>query len=58
VLYRHPDNQENAVVDKNDALLMNGILYRVVSEATGRAASMPGHEVAGKTGTPDDFRVS
>ena len=56
VLYSHDNPQRVPVIDQDNALLMNGLLYRVVHQGTGGAASVPGHEVAGKTGTSDSFR--
>jgi hypothetical protein len=35
---------------------MNDMMYQVVQWGTGRGAAVPGHEVAGKTGTSADYR--
>jgi penicillin-binding protein 1A len=56
VVYRHDNPERHVVIDQDNALLMNGLLYRVVQQGTGHGAAGPGHEVAGKTGTSDDFR--
>jgi len=45
-----------AVVDPDLAAMMARMLGAVVREGTGRAASVPGHLVAGKTGTTQDNR--
>jgi penicillin-binding protein 1A len=56
VLYRRPPNNDPQVFSQSVALEMNDLLWQVVQEGTGRAAAVPGHDVAGKTGTSADYR--
>ena len=56
VLYRRPPTASPQVFTEQNALEMNDLLYQVVQEGTGQAAMVPGHEVAGKTGTSADYR--
>lgn len=56
VLYRRPASASTQVFSEDNGLEMNDLLYQVVQEGTGRAAAVPGHEVAGKTGTSSDYR--
>jgi penicillin-binding protein 1A len=54
-LYRRAELEPWRVIDEDDALALNGMLYQVVQWGTGRAANVPGREVAGKTGTSAEF---
>jgi penicillin-binding protein 1A len=45
-----------AAIDPDKAAMMARMLAAVVARGTGRAASVAGHTVAGKTGTTQDFR--
>ena len=45
-----------SVIDPDLAAMMVRMLTAVVSRGTGRAAAVPGHLVAGKTGTTQDYR--
>nr|WP_294501475.1 PBP1A family penicillin-binding protein [uncultured Rhodopila sp.] len=49
-------HQPDRVVDPDKAAMMARMLGAVVNRGTGRAASVPGRSVAGKTGTTQDFR--
>ena len=49
-------HQPERVIEPDEAAMMERMLGAVVSRGTGRAASVPGHVVAGKTGTTQDFR--
>jgi penicillin-binding protein 1A len=51
-----PHAEPRAVVDAGLAAMMARMLGAVVREGTGRGASVPGHLVAGKTGTTQDNR--
>jgi penicillin-binding protein 1A len=44
------------VIDPELAALMVRMMTAVVARGTGRAAALPGHDVAGKTGTTQDYR--
>ncbi len=44
------------VIEPDLAAMMVRMLTAVVTRGTGRAAAVPGHEVAGKTGTTQDYR--
>jgi penicillin-binding protein 1A len=44
------------VIDPDLAAMMTRMLTAVVTRGTGRAAAVPGHAVAGKTGTTQDYR--
>ncbi len=56
LLYQRPPASLPQVFTEQNALEMNDLLYQVVQEGTGQAAAVPGHEVAGKTGTSADYR--
>jgi len=45
-----------SVVDPDLAAIMLRMMTAVVTRGTGRAAAVPGHPVAGKTGTTQDYR--
>jgi penicillin-binding protein 1A len=45
-----------AAIDPDLAAMMVRMLTAVVARGTGRAAAVPGHLVAGKTGTTQDYR--
>jgi penicillin-binding protein 1A len=55
VLYEAKYQPEEAV-DEETAAIMTWMLRGVVNSGTGSAASLPGRQVAGKTGTSDDAR--
>jgi membrane peptidoglycan carboxypeptidase len=54
LLYRHKPACEQAI-DPDIAHLVTGMLQRVVTGGTGTAAALPGRQVAGKTGTAQDY---
>ena len=56
VLYRRNPPTQGRVISEAEALAMNDMMYQVVQWGTGRGAAVPGHEVAGKTGTSADYR--
>ncbi len=57
VIYERPETTEPAqVYDPELARQMSGLLRGVVTDGTGRRANVEGVEVAGKTGTSQDWR--
>ena len=55
-LYHHDAPAPAQLFTEDEGLAMNAMMYQVVQSGTGRGAAVPGHEVAGKTGTSADFR--
>ena len=55
VLYKRSEPEENRVIAEHVARDLTGMLYGVVTEGTGRGASLWGREAAGKTGTTQDY---
>ena len=55
-LYHRNAPPPEHLIAENDLLAMNSMMYQVVQAGTGRGAAVPGHEVAGKTGTSADYR--
>ncbi len=51
-----PHPAPEPVISPAHAAMMARMLQAVVTDGTGRAAAVPGHVVAGKTGTTQDFR--
>jgi len=56
VLYTYPAAEAPRIYAQDLAEDMTGMLSRVVVQGTGRAAQIPGWDVAGKTGTSQDWR--
>jgi penicillin-binding protein 1A len=50
------DERSNRAMSENTAYMMVQNMIRVVEAGTGKSARVPGVEIAGKTGTCDDFR--
>ena len=55
VLYRRKAPEPERVIAEHVNKDLVAMLYGVVSEGTGRGASLAGHEAAGKTGTTQDY---
>jgi penicillin-binding protein 1A len=56
ILYQRPPVNPMQVYDVENTHTMNGMLGRVVQNGTGTAARLADREVAGKTGTSQDYR--
>jgi penicillin-binding protein 1A len=56
VVYRRTAPRPVRVIAEDKAQTMTAMLYEVVQHGTARAAILPVHEVAGKTGTSSEFR--
>jgi penicillin-binding protein 1A len=56
VLYERPAGEPMRVISERTAEHMAGLLASVVETGTGRGAKIADHEVAGKTGTTNDWR--
>jgi len=55
VLYKRKDVEPQRIIAEHVDKDLVAMLYGVVTSGTGRAASIPGHEAAGKTGTTQDY---
>ena len=56
VLYQHKPEPGRVLVSAQNVGYLNDMLSSVVQHGTGKRAQLPRHEVAGKTGTSQDFR--
>lgn len=58
VLFERPEEEPRTqqVISRSDARAMSTMLQGVVLDGTGRRAAVPGHRVAGKTGTSQNSR--
>lgn len=56
VLYEREQTRAPVVLDARTLGRMRALMEGVVREGTGRAASVPGRTIGGKTGTTNDFR--
>ncbi|WP_427024434.1 PBP1A family penicillin-binding protein [Aureimonas ureilytica] len=56
VLYERDDAVPPVIVGPDVVGMMNAMLTRVVTSGTGRRAAFPGWQIAGKSGTTQDFK--
>jgi len=56
VLYENKYDNPPRVLSEEIAATMNGMLSRVITEGTGKAARLQGWQAAGKSGTTQSFR--
>lgn len=55
-LYQHQKTRRAKIVSSRNLRHINRVLKTTVERGTGRAARIPGRDVAGKTGTTNDYR--
>ncbi|MCC6887457.1 MAG: PBP1A family penicillin-binding protein [Hyphomicrobiales bacterium] len=55
-LYRHTPHELGMVVEPGHVAMMNAMMRETVRSGTAQKAQLPGWQVAGKTGTSQDFR--
>jgi penicillin-binding protein 1A len=55
-LYERTEQQFGRIVDARYVAMMNAMMHETLVSGTARAASLPGWQAAGKTGTTEDFR--
>ncbi|MEI9902741.1 MAG: PBP1A family penicillin-binding protein [Asticcacaulis sp.] len=56
IVYQHHDDARVRVVNNPPLQEMNFMLRQVLTRGTGGGATVPGYDIAGKTGTTSDFR--
>jgi penicillin-binding protein 1A len=56
VLYKRADSGLGRVIDANADGMMNAMMHETFVSGTARKADIPGWDLAGKTGTSQDFR--
>ncbi|MFF9551302.1 transglycosylase domain-containing protein [Methylobacterium fujisawaense] len=56
VLYKRSDNGLGRVIDANADGMMNAMMHEVFVSGTGKKADIPGWDLAGKSGTTQDYR--
>lgn len=56
VLYENNYDEPPRVLNPNIVSMMNSMMMHVVTDGTGKAARIPGWQIAGKTGTTQSFR--
>ncbi|MBI1238098.1 MAG: PBP1A family penicillin-binding protein [Alphaproteobacteria bacterium] len=56
ILYEHPAGEGSLVISPRSAAAMNEMLFETTRTGTARGARLPDRDVAGKTGTSQNFR--
>lgn len=56
ILYERPDYDPSRVYNRRDSETMVAMMERVITDGTGKRARLDGWQVAGKTGTSQNFR--